>query len=562
MTCRPKFRRSARSPRWDNGNPSMPDILLIQPYIEDFYLTAKRTLPYGLASIATALRQAGFTVAICDALATAKSRVIPWPRNMDYLAPFYGRPDLSPFGLFHQFRHFGYSLEYIAAQARRSNAFLIGISSLFSAYSDMALDTAAAVKKACPDACIVLGGHHPTALPEAVMAHESVDLVLRGDGEVGMPLLAKALKDGLDLGAIPGLVQRRSDGRLDINPPAVADDLDRLPIPAFDLIQWRYYQRAGRGSLSLAASRGCPLRCTYCAVNAATHHGFRRRSVASIAAELSAAFEIIPMGFIDFEDEHLCADKPWVMALMEQIAHQFGHWRPELRAMNGLYAPTLDAEILGCMQKAGFGTLNLALITTSKFQLKRFARPNIVSDLDRVLSLAHELALKSVVYLIVAGPGQDPYESVADLLFLARRRVLAGVSVFYPAPGSSDYRWCQSHDLLPPAFGLMRATALPLAHATDRRQAVTLLRLGRILNFMKSILDQGHSLPPPAPPPRKIDPEEVRPSIGRRLLAAFLKDGVIYGVQANGQIYDHRTDTGLTRCFLQGLRKFIPQGTR
>jgi anaerobic magnesium-protoporphyrin IX monomethyl ester cyclase len=539
----------------------MPDILLIQPPVQDFYLTAKRTLPYGLASIASALRQAGFMVAICDGLATPKSRVIPWPCELDYLTPFYGRSDLSPFGLFHHFRHFGYSLEHIAARARQSGAFLIGISSLFSAYSDMALDTAAAVKKACPDACIVLGGHHPTALPEAVMANDSVDLVLRGDGEVGMPLLAQALKAGTDLSAIPGLVQRLADGRLDVKPPAVADDLDQLPIPAFDLIQWRFYQRDGMGSLSLAASRGCPLRCTYCAVNAATHHGFRRRSVASIAAELKAALEIHPMGFIDFEDEHLCADKPWVMALMEQIAHQLRHWRPELRAMNGLYAPSLDAEVLGCMQKAGFRTLNLALITTSVSQLKRFARPNVVADLDRVLSLAHKRALKSVVYLIVAGPGQDPYESVADLLYLARRRVLAGVSVFYPAPGSSDYRWCQSHDLLPPALGLMRATALPLAHVTDRRQAVTLLRLGRILNFMKSILNQGNSLPSPEPPPRKIEPDETRLSIGRRLLAAFLRDGVIYGVDANGQIYDHRTDSGLTRCFLKGLLNTNLQGT-
>jgi hypothetical protein len=52
----------------------MPDILLIQPPIQDFYLTAKRTMPYGLACIAGALRQAGFSVAILDALATAKTR--------------------------------------------------------------------------------------------------------------------------------------------------------------------------------------------------------------------------------------------------------------------------------------------------------------------------------------------------------------------------------------------------------------------------------------------------------------------------------------------------------
>ncbi len=539
----------------------MPDILLIQPPIRDFYLTAKRTLPYGLASMAAALRRSGFSVVICDGLATSKSRVMAWPAGLDYLTPFFGNADLSPFGLFHQFRHFGYSLEHIGRQARESGAFLIGISSLFTAYSDMALDTAAVVRKACPQARIVLGGHHPTALPEAVMAHPAVDFVLRGDGEVGLPLLARALKLGKALDAVPGLVRRRSKDLLAVNGPAVAENLDQLPVPAFDLIQWRHYQRAGQGSLSLAASRGCPLRCTYCAVNAATHHGFRRRSVPSVAAELKAAFECHPMGFIDFEDEHLCADKQWVTALMGVIARQFGLWRPELRAMNGLYAPCLDEETLRAMQKAGFATLNLALITTSILQLKRFARPDIAAEVDRVLTLATRLGLNAVAYLIVAGPGQDPHESVADLIYLAQRRVLAGVSVFYPAPGSGDYAWCQKNGLLPSAFGLMRATALPVAHVTDRCQAVTLLRLGRILNFMKSLLDQGHAMPAAAPPPHNIDPGTGRIFIGRQLLAAFLRDGAIYGVDCSGRVYDHRVDYALTRRFLQGLGKITLKGT-
>ena len=63
----------------------MPDILLIQPPIRDFYLTAKRTMPYGLASIAASLRQAGFSVTILDALATDKARVIAWPSEMAFL---------------------------------------------------------------------------------------------------------------------------------------------------------------------------------------------------------------------------------------------------------------------------------------------------------------------------------------------------------------------------------------------------------------------------------------------------------------------------------------------
>jgi hypothetical protein len=62
----------------------MVDILLIQPPIRDFYLTAKRTIPYGLAGIAAGLIEAGFSVKILDALATPKSRVVDLPQEMAY----------------------------------------------------------------------------------------------------------------------------------------------------------------------------------------------------------------------------------------------------------------------------------------------------------------------------------------------------------------------------------------------------------------------------------------------------------------------------------------------
>ena len=87
----------------------MPDVLLIQPPIRDFYLTRQRTVPYGLACIAGALLEAGFSTEILDALASTKARELAWPAEMAHLAPHYGRPDRSPFALFHRYQHFGCS---------------------------------------------------------------------------------------------------------------------------------------------------------------------------------------------------------------------------------------------------------------------------------------------------------------------------------------------------------------------------------------------------------------------------------------------------------------------
>jgi len=267
----------------------MPDILLIQPPIRDFYLTAKRTIPYGLACIASALIRDGFSVEIMDALATSRSRGIPLPDEMAYLGEFYGKPDVSPFALFHHFKHFGAGFERIGHAARDSGAFLVGISSLFTAYSEEALETARIVRSFHPTCKIVMGGHHPTEMPERVMECEAVDYVIRGEGEVSLPALAKALKEGSGIEAVPGLVRRLADGSIGSPPPALMENPGDYPLPAVHLLNQRFYRRGQRPGAVIVASRGCPLRCTYCSVGASSYLRYRRRTVESVLREIEQA---------------------------------------------------------------------------------------------------------------------------------------------------------------------------------------------------------------------------------------------------------------------------------
>ena len=324
----------------------MPDILLIQPPIRDFYLTAKRTIPYGLTCIASALMAGGFSVAILDGLATSKSRIRELPAELSYLHPYYGRSDLSPFALFHHFRHYGYSFNTIGKKAGKSGAFLVGVSSLFTPYAGEAIRTAEVVKACLPDAKIVLGGHHPSAMPESVMASVAVDFVIRGEGEVAMPLLAKALSNGRRYDGIPGLVFRNNDGTIQINPAARMQDLDDYPLPATQLIKQKYYRRKTGASTVIVASRGCPMKCSYCSVGDQSDLSYRLQSVDAVIGEIENFAGQNNPRFIDFEDENLSLDRRWFLRLLQEITSRFGEARLELRAMNGLYPPSLDEEVV------------------------------------------------------------------------------------------------------------------------------------------------------------------------------------------------------------------------
>ncbi|MDJ0784595.1 MAG: radical SAM protein [Desulfosarcinaceae bacterium] len=534
----------------------MPDILLLQPPIRDFYLTRKRTQPYGLACLAACLRTAGFSVAILDGLASRKSRIRPLPAEMQHLRAAYPHMDLSPLALFYPFRHFGYSLDHMAQRVADASPLLVGISANFSAYAEEAMALARRVKSLCPQVPLVVGGHHATALPEALMAEPAVDFVICGEGEAALVALATALKQRSPSGEVPGLARRAADGAIHLPAVPVVADLEACPPPALDLIDQRFYQRHGKRSIVITASRGCPFDCSYCCMTRKGPLPYRRRSVASVLAELDLgiALDKTPVGFIDFEDEHLTLDKAWCHALLEGIVARFAHMPPELRAMNGLYPPSLDRPLVAHMARAGFKQLNLALASTTPAQLRRFNRPDASAAFDRCLEWAAAEGLDAVGYLIVGALDQNPIDSVRDLVFLARRRVLAGISVFYPAPGSRDYARCRQRGHLPTSLRLLRSSALPMDHATRRRQSVTLMRLGRLTNFIKAVIDAGDELPVPSLCPAWVDPKLDRYRMGRVLLAGFLADQLVRGVDSDGRVYRQPVDPHLCRQFHEALR--------
>jgi radical SAM superfamily enzyme YgiQ (UPF0313 family) len=429
---------------------------------------------------------------------------------------------------------------------------------LFTAYCDQALETARVIKKFYPQAYTVMGGHHPTHFPQDVLDCSAVDFVLRGEGEESLPILCDALKNGTALETVPGICFRDKK-TLFVNPPVWIKNLDQLPLPRLDRVNHSYYQRNKRSAITMVSSRGCPMPCSYCSVSASTSHArFRQRDVIAVLREIEEQASRLNIGFIDFEDENLALEKTWILALLSGLVHMFKENPPELRAMNGLYPPSLDREIMTAMQEAGFKTINLSLGSFSRDQLARFKRPDVINAHDRALDLAQDLGLSCVSYVIAAAPGQSAASSLEDLICLAQRRTLVGLSIFYPAPASLDYALCQAKELLPNRFSLMRSTALPLDNTTTRLEAVTLLRLARILNFIKTRIDTHGHLPQEKRFKAKAWAGGVsdasRDAVSHKLVQYFLQDGIVRGVDKQGRIYAHKTDADLCQKFIQRIK--------
>jgi anaerobic magnesium-protoporphyrin IX monomethyl ester cyclase len=122
-------------------------------------------------------------------------------------------------------------------------------------------------KQMDPHIVTVVGNVHATCMWEEILnTAESVDYVVRGEGEHTLPdLLACHFSRG-DLSKVRGIAYR-VDGRPVMTPARpYIENLDLLH-PAWDLVDWKIYSyRPVQGSVLaiVSSSRGCNQQCSFC----------------------------------------------------------------------------------------------------------------------------------------------------------------------------------------------------------------------------------------------------------------------------------------------------------
>ena len=89
-----------------------------------------------------------------------------------------------------------------------------------------------------------------------------------------------------------------------------------------------------------------------------------------------------------------------------------------------------------------------------------------------------------------------------------------------------------------------------------------MLRLARMLNFIKSLLDQGLPVPDACPAEVRVKDPADRLDTGKRVLSRFLADGRIYGVTPEGKVFEHQIAKKLSRQFLAGLSSIDIRGSK
>jgi len=390
----------------------------------------------GLASIASYLRQYDYEVKIIDA----------------DVEGFANAEEVEE-GLY----RCGLSWDNLRERIEDYRPDVVGISCIFTPRFKNALKISQIVKVIDDKVKVIVGGVHVSFCPQEVLAHETIDFVVIGEGERPFLMLLEALRgDSAELSKIDGIGFRNSVGKVVINSKVnLVDDLDQLPLPAWDLLPIEKYFQTKRNSLtterkhiSIMTSRGCPQECTFCCSSEFWMRRWRKRSADNVLAEIEFLVKKYGVREISFEDDNLSLDP----VRLEKICSMIIERGYDLRwnTPNGISVRKLTPTLIKLMKRSGCTRLNFGIESGDEHILHDIIKKNIsLQKVREVISWCKREGVTTLGYFVIGMPGETP-ESIKNSIEFAKSSELDEIMVHIatPFPGTELYKTCKDKGYL------------------------------------------------------------------------------------------------------------------
>lgn len=242
---------------------------------------------------------------------------------------------------------------------------------------------------------VVMGGLHVTTLPDEALRH--CDAVMVGEGELCWPqILADA-----EAGELQDIYRSQ---------PAEFD-LREAPMPAYHLLDMERYNR-----ITVQTTRGCPLRCEFCASSILLTNRYKTKPPEKVLAEVDAIIERWPRPFLEFADDNSFINRAHWKKLLPELAKRRVRWFTETDL-----SVAEDDELLAMMRAAGCAQVLIGLESPVEADLnllelrgdwKRRKLPAHKKAVQRIQS--HGIRVNGCFVLGLDGQGTDIFDRVFD----------------------------------------------------------------------------------------------------------------------------------------------------
>ncbi len=277
------------------------------------------------------------------------------------------------------------------------------------------------------DACrkkgikVVLGGIHPTILPEEASAH--ADAVVIGEAEILWP---RVLED-FEANRLHRFY--RQDGVVDMN---------HSPVPRREI--FNPHSRSYIPLDVVQTTRGCPYHCDFCTVNSVFGNHFRMREIDQVVAEVQG---LTRWGIL-FADDNVIGNVHYFQELFTALGHLKLKWIGEA-SLAGLD----NEQNLKILQKSGCKALFVGFESLNP-QLRSIGKPqNNPERYGEVIRKLHDHGIIAYAAFIFGFDFDDPsvFERTVEFA-IANKIILAQFAMLTPYPGTRLYARLQAEGRL------------------------------------------------------------------------------------------------------------------
>ncbi len=320
----------------------------------------------------------------------------------------------------------------------------VGVSLNYSSQISKAQTIARIAKKY--DSKTIIGGWHPTLAPNETLEFKSIDILVRGEGEI---TLRELIQKGSPIG-IPGLSYKQN-GALIHNPDRELIDLTTIHIPN------RQFRTPAANTLynffgfpvdSIETGRGCPFSCNFCAIHHFYRKTYRRRTTRDIIKELKSKEVDKRSNFIFVVDDNFVVNKKLVVELCDAIIKTGirKYFITQVRVDTIVKNP----EVFEKMAEAGFFYLFLGIESFSNHTLTSLNKQTKYSQIKSAIKILHDLGYIIHGNIILGANIDDTKRDLESTIKIAGSLNIdiPTFSLMTPFPGTELMRQAVKDDLL------------------------------------------------------------------------------------------------------------------
>jgi anaerobic magnesium-protoporphyrin IX monomethyl ester cyclase len=274
------------------------------------------------------------------------------------------------------------------------------------------------VRRILPEARLAVGGYYYATDAKQFLSLDA-DVLCVGEGEHRIVEIARAFRDGMDLGAIPGLYLRDPSGRIRYTGDAEPLRLDELPLPDWSLsarIEPPVDCERAPIDYGVETQRGCIFKCEFCTFRtlAAPVQGSVEHAVRAIRNAMRPGG-----GTIFVVDATGTSPRDRWRRILERLVAEGGSPLPI-----SVYARVsdLDDDVCALMARAGVQSVRIGQETGDQRLLNEMRKGTRVDQIAPAIAALGRYGIAASIYFFYGFPGETE-ESLA-----ATRRLLCTIN--------------------------------------------------------------------------------------------------------------------------------------